>query len=76
MFADGASRFTLFPGSEVVSNQAPMFDGTLETPNRVVVVTTTERKAILESHVATPRTRIRIWTNHPTEPDDVVIGLD
>jgi hypothetical protein len=30
---------------------------------------------LLEASVPTTRTRIRVWTNHPTEPDDIYIGV-
>jgi hypothetical protein len=30
---------------------------------------------VLEAKVSATRTRLRIWTNHPSEPDDVYIGV-
>jgi hypothetical protein len=30
---------------------------------------------VLETSVPTSRTKIRIWTNHPTEPNEVFIGV-
>ena len=48
---------------------------TLDTPRRKVAVWTVEWKKLLETRVPTTRTRIRVWINHPTEPDDVYVGV-
>ena len=73
MFQDGETEVAL--GRPLNTNRRPAFDGFLETPNRKVVVWTNEWDKVLETSVPTSRTRIRIWTNHPTEPDDVHIGV-
>lgn len=55
---------------------SPAFDGKLETPSRVVSVDIVPGKKVLEQNVPYATTRIRIWLNHPVEPDNVTIGLD
>ena len=75
MFADGPSRFTLGPAREVDPGMPPSFEGSLEAPSRTVVVSTVERQALRRAQVPSREVRVRIWTNHPTEPNEVVIGL-
>jgi hypothetical protein len=75
MFADGDTQVTLGSAPEVDPGVSPAFDGLLETPSREVVVSTVEHETVLTAPVPAARTRVRIWTNHPTEPDEVTIGL-
>jgi hypothetical protein len=75
MFMDGETEVTLGNTSEVGTSDKAAFEGMLESPSRVVVVSTVGWKPILSSAVTSRITRVRIWTNHPTEPDKVVIGL-
>jgi hypothetical protein len=72
---DGETKITIGPTDEVDQGDRPTFDGALATPTHTVVVWTIEWKKLLEARVSSRRTRVRIWTNHPNEPDDVVIGL-
>jgi hypothetical protein len=48
----------------------------LDTPHHMVVVSTVERQTVLETRVPEGRTRVRIWVDHPKEPDKVIIGLE
>lgn len=73
-FADGETEVTLGPAIEVNPGKSPAFDGDLETPNRAVAVSTVEREKLLEERVPFENTRVRIWVNHPTEPDKVIVG--
>jgi hypothetical protein len=77
---DGPTHFTLGDFREVmpqrVPQQAPAFDGYLETPEKRIVLSTAEYESFLEMPVRTKKTRVRIWTNHPTEPDEVIIGVE
>jgi hypothetical protein len=73
-FADGATEITLGPAGEVSPGASPAFDEELETPNRAVTVSTVEWENLLEERVLSATTRVRIWVNHPIEPDKVTIG--
>lgn len=75
MEQDGLTEVTLGPAEEVARQDSPAFDGFLETPLRAVVVSTSETRSVLEESVPGAHTRLRIWTNHPTEPDKVIIAL-
>jgi hypothetical protein len=72
---DGPTKITMGPAREVASGEHPAFDGILATPTRTVAVTTVETDGVLVANVPALRTRIRIWTNRPKEPDNVVVGL-
>lgn len=74
-FADGETEFILGAAKDVASADPLRFDGELETPHRTVIVSTVEDNVILKAQVPTVRTRVRVWTNRPTHPDKVVIGL-
>jgi hypothetical protein len=75
MFADGETEVTLGTSDEVDPGEPPAFDATLETPSHAVVVWTVEDEMVLSAKVPDAETRVRIWVNHPTEPDKVIIGL-
>jgi hypothetical protein len=73
---EGDTKIVLGPFDEIDKPLgAPKFDGFLDTPERRVLVTDANIPEILSMAVPGTRTRIRIWTNHRTEPDDVVIAL-
>jgi hypothetical protein len=80
MSQDGPTRFTLGDFREVmpqrVPAQAPVFDGMIDTPDKHIIVSSAEDVTFLEMPVRTKKTRVRIWTNHPTEPDEVIIGVE
>jgi len=73
---DGETEITLGSAIEVDTGDLPAFTGTLETPNRAVVVSTVEQDTLLEARVPGTRTGVRVWLNHPRWPDKVTIGLD
>jgi hypothetical protein len=73
MFQDGETKITL--GPPVKADDRSAFDGFLDTPHRTVAVWIVPWERVLETRVPTTRTRVRIWTNHSTEPDDVYIGV-
>lgn len=73
---EGDTRITLGPVEELPAQPGPpCFDGLLQTPQSRVLLFDVNMPEILSTDVPGTQTRIRIWTNHPTEPDDVVIGL-
>lgn len=75
MFADGETLVLLGSATEVDPGDPPAFDGMLDTPNRAVVISTVERETVLAMPVPSSRTRVRIWVDHPTEPDKVIVGV-
>ena len=73
---DGETEITLGPAQEVDTGDLPDFTGTLETPNRRVVVSTVEEETILEAPVPGTKTGVRVWLSHPRWPEKVIIGLE
>ena len=76
MDSEGETAITVGPSRAVDPGYSPSFDGELDTPTRTLTVSTVNQKKILETGVPTGSTRVRIWVNHPTFPDNVIIGLN
>ncbi len=75
MFQDGETEVTLGAARDVDPGGPPVFDGVLETPSKAVIISTAEHETVMNANVPTQSTRVRIWTNHPTEPDRIIVGL-
>jgi hypothetical protein len=73
---DGQTEIIMGATPEIDPGYRPGFDGLLETPNFVVCVWTIEWEKVLEARVPATSTRVRVWGNHPTEPDRIMVGLE
>lgn len=73
---EGETRITLGSFGKIPPRlTTPVFDGVLKTPTYRVVVFDVNMPEILAMDVPEAQTRIRIWTNDPLCPDDVVIAV-
>jgi hypothetical protein len=73
---DGPTKIVLGLAVEVDPGIAPAFEGTLETPQRVVTITTVaDDRPVLSHDVPESFTPIRIWHSHPRWPEVVTVGL-
>lgn len=73
---DGDTTITLGLYNELpVRSNKPRFDGMLKTPERRVLVFDVHMPEILSMDVTETVTRVRVWANHPSEPDEVIIAL-
>lgn len=73
---EGDTRITLGPFEELPPRLAsPRFDGVLKTPEHRVLLFDANMPEILSMEVSQRQTRVRIWTNHYNQPDDVIIAL-
>lgn len=70
---DGDTTVVVGPLSELNQTLAPDHNGLLDTPHRLLMLSDALTD-IADIPVGSKRTRIHIWVNHPTEPDQVVIG--
>lgn len=70
---DGDTTVVVGPLSELHQTLAPDHDGLLDTPHRLLMLSDALTD-IADIPVGSTRTHIRIWVNHPTQPDHVVIG--
>jgi len=75
MSDDGETEFILSDSIEDVIDAPPVFDGSLLATSGVVEVSTSWREVLLQQSVQTPVVRTRIWTDHPSEPEHIVVVL-
>ncbi len=74
--ADGETEFQLGARAEVDPGTQPIFQGRIQTPSRKVVIRSVLGDIILQAPVPGTETMISIWTNHPTAPDQVIVGVE
>ncbi|WP_458756643.1 hypothetical protein ACSVBT_12745 [Afipia sp. TerB] len=74
-FMDGETEFILSDSTDDAPKADPAFDGVLDTLSKVVEVSTSERETLLRRDVPGHFTRVRIWTDHPTEPEHILVVL-
>lgn len=72
---EGDTKISMGSFAEVGEARTPNFDGTIKTPTRRVVVTDVAITEYLSRFVPSFETRIRVWINHPTEPDEILIAV-
>jgi hypothetical protein len=75
-YVDGETEFTLGKTHDVDPGAPPVFHGKLKTPNYRIVLHTAEDETILQVPVPRRETIVRIWSNHPSEPDQVIVGVE
>jgi hypothetical protein len=73
---DGPTEITIGPSSEIEPQPLLVFDGYLETPSRVVVISGVEIERVLSVDVASQKTKVKIWYSHPKWPDKITISVD
>jgi hypothetical protein len=73
--SDGETSITIGRADELRVASPPVFEATLQTPSRRVLVQTVLWDKILESDVSTDLTKVTVWANHPSEPDEIHIAL-
>jgi hypothetical protein len=76
MELDGETEILLGESSAVDPHEALIFDAPLPTPTLRLSVQTVDVRTVLEAMVPTASTRVRVWVNHPSEPDQIWIGFE
>ena len=74
-FADGETELMISDSADDALQTPPTFDGVLDTPNRIFQVSTSEHEILFRADVPGHFTRVRIWTDHPTEPEHILVVL-
>ncbi len=74
--ADGETEFTLGEMHEVDPGHVPAFEGKLKTPTRKISLESVDGRTVLDAPVPQLETTVRIWTNHESEPDKVIVGFE
>lgn len=71
---DGDTTITFGPAAEIVEARQPDFDGILNTGNKEIILFDALEPQFAIADVPFVETRIRVWINHPTSPDQVTIA--
>jgi hypothetical protein len=72
---NGKTEVTIGAAREFGLSEPPAFEGELESPSRALAVQTVLGKTILKAPVHHSKTQVRIWVNHPSEPNKITIAL-
>lgn len=72
-YAEGATEVIVTQNAELMPRSEPAYEGLLDTPRRLITIYETNSD-IAEFVVTGTSTRLRIWIDHPSEPDHVVIA--
>ncbi len=73
---DGPTEIVIGQSSELEPGLLLVFEGELETPSRIVIISGVEIERLLSVDVANPKTKVKIWYSHPKWPDKVTISVD
>jgi len=73
---DGPTEISIGPSAAIELGPLPVFDGLLETPSRVVIISGVEIPRVLSVDVPRAVTKARIWYSHLKWPEKVMIALD
>ena len=71
---DGDTSVTFGPILEITETRDPDFDGILNTPNNELILFDAIEPEFASAKVPSTKTRIRVWIDHPIEPENVVIA--
>jgi hypothetical protein len=74
-FSDGETDLIVSDSGEDAPSVTPAFEGILDTPSRIFQVSTSERTMLLRCKVSDHFSRVRIWTDHPFEPEHILVVL-
>lgn len=71
---DGDTTVTLSDNeNDIGSNLINVYDGVLMTPNKLLSVCTVQDEPVLELRVQDSRTRVQVWANDSSEPNEITI---
>ena len=73
---DGLTRIELQFAREGSPTGKLAFAGELLTPTCVLSVLSVELEELLATPVSSKQTSVRVYTNHPSEPDQITIVVD
>lgn len=73
---DGPTEIRIGPPNEIEPGPLLVFEGDLETPSRLLIISGVEIERVLSVDVAHQKTKVKIWYSHPKWPDKVTISVD
>lgn len=71
---DGDTHVTFGPASEITEARKPDFEGILNTSDKELILFDANEPQYAIADVPSTKTRIRVWIDHPTEPEYVIIA--
>lgn len=71
---DGETEISLRSLAELAMDADPNFTGSLLVPTNRLAVRDIYGSILIEAPVAGSSVQLKIWTNHPSEPDRIIIG--
>ena len=60
---------------EVDNGTEPVFEHYISTKSKIIAIRTAEQEIITQKKLQTTKTKIVIWANDPSEPDEIRIGI-
>jgi hypothetical protein len=77
MWADGTTRIDIAIDESVESppDMTLAFDGEIQVPSRVLALTDTEWTTYWRRSIGAVAAHVRVWVNHLTEPDRVIVHI-
>lgn len=72
---DGETELIVCTGDAEGMAGGPVVDAVLALPSRQVAIRPVTGAPFYVHHVSAIHARVRIWTNHPVEPDRVVVSI-
>jgi hypothetical protein len=73
---DGETEITLGNASDVDPGTAPIFDGHLLTPSKILAIETVYGDTILRIPILDVQTKLRIWSDALKWPTKIVVGIE
>ena len=73
---DGETEIALGRAGEVDPGTAPVFDGHLLTPSRILAIEAVGGDAILRIPTFSVQTKLRIWSNAIKWPTKIMVGIE
>jgi hypothetical protein len=70
---EGDTTVTIAKFAELNPKSAPSYEGVLNTPEKILMISEANAD-IRDIPVSSVRTPIRIWIDHPTQPQHIVIA--
>ncbi len=72
---DGETELTLgAAAADIIAGGEPVFDGTIATPSRELMISDVEGEQLLKTQVVEVQTRVRVWLNQADWPDRVTVA--
>jgi hypothetical protein len=74
--SDGPTELHLARSREIMPHDALVFDGQILTPSKKLSICSIMNEELLSTEVAATTTHVRVFANHPTEPDRILVVFD